>query len=1124
MQLGVPVRRFRWKQTVRDELILPEVRERINDSHAPSFEHTLTVRDAAGLQSVDEVSLLIRTDSMSTLLRELRRPQVGAIALAGQRGAGKTTLIQALAGSMVGDDEPRRLTITVGAPARYEARDFVLHLHARVCRAVLDHLTARGDADHFSAEYQRWQHLRGQVRRRHDASRLLRRLWRGLRWAVPLLVLGWLLWYRDPASAVDHYVADVRLLHAAGASGADPPQWSARHLLALLAVTTGLFIAVVNALGVAAIPLGRILGAQGRHIVQFGRQLRYSWHSSGASRAVGNAVTRVFVVLGLESFTPRIRAYTPKAQNPTAENRAFDADIAALRKLAEDQLRRVRYLQTHTSGWSGKLSASKGAEINWNRSLQHAEQPLTHPELVDQLRAFLERTVAVLRETGDVDGLVIAIDELDKMASPTQAHDFVNEIKGIFGITHCPFVVSVSDDALTDFERRGIPVRDALDSAFTTMISVPPFTLDESQRWLSRRVIGLPLPFIGLCHCLSGGIPRELSRTAIALHDRIDSAKPPLLEEVTHQLVTTDLSAKIRAFAAASQQLGPAADVDTATLTLHTSSCDTADDMIVLATRLLEVTETEPTAGLTQLRWHAASYLYYCATVLDIFDADLDESTLQAGWQPGPGSLSQLATARQALAVTPAWSWRLLTTVRKHWSLPLADETGTPAPIPASEGNSMSSTQFSTTLIDQWPVTNTAATYLGAAEGRRYHRYLGTQFTAMVVQDWRRADGATVAFCWPMPGMHTRLVHIADRFPGRDAYVVIKEALWGLHAPELRATTGRHPGRNGKEVEWSTVATTLGQSLPYWPFSLRLPQLILDWQPGDEPVRYPPHLSINVDEAVLLRMAMLYPAGHAVHRTLINAVQASQHGDASDERLLHERLADGRISSHHIHLAAEPVETPKVELDDLPEHERRDAWRQILQRSDKLAVDCVHNTADMLANVRADFPHISTITIPRSKWGEEFLTRLESVTYRAVFVMLVPDSADTLWIDPLSDTPVTIDPSGAEMRALAPSRLPSSSPLAELILDGDIWVRTENGTLYPAPHGDSHGLTWGDGDSTTLAVLAVRLLDDITTPGADLDHSHHHSPGLQELMQHPWPDGTVLSRAQLEDARNATST
>lgn len=437
----------------------------------------------------------------------------------------------------------------------------------------------------------------------------------------------------------------------------------------------------------------------------------------------------------------------------------------------------------------------------------------------------------------------------------------------------------------------------------------------------------------------------------------------------------------------------------------------------------------------------------------------------------------------------------------------------------------MSSATFSTTLIEQWSAASTAATYLGATEVRSYHRFLGRQVTAMVVQDWHRADGATVAFGWPMPEMDTGFDDMAEWCPGRDAYVLVNRGQWGLRTPELRAATGAHPERGDEEVEWSAVATVLGQSLPFWPFPLRLPQLILGWRPGDETVRYPPQLSINVDETVLLRMATLYPAGHAVQRTLINAVQAAQRGDTVDEHLLRDRVAAGWISSHHIHLAAAAVETPEVELAELAEAERRDAWRQILERSDKLAVDCVHNTVDIPAGVRADFPHMHHIAIPRSKHGQEFLDRLDPAAYRAVFVMLDPAGGHTRWIDPLSDTPVTIGPDGDHVRALAPYRLPSFSPLAELILDGDIWVRTEDGTLYPAPHDDYHGLGWGYGGSgpTTLAVLAGRLLDDITAAGAGFGPDDRPAPGLHELMKQPWPAGTVLTRAQLEDAHDSSS-
>ena len=59
---------------------------------------------------------------------------------------------------------------------------------------------------------------------------------------------------------------------------------------------------------------------------------------------------------------------------------------------------------------------------------------------------------------------LIGIDELDKL-TPDQARTFLNGAKAFFGIPGASFVVSVSEDAMSDFERRRLPIRDAFDSA-----------------------------------------------------------------------------------------------------------------------------------------------------------------------------------------------------------------------------------------------------------------------------------------------------------------------------------------------------------------------------------------------------------------------------------------------------------------------------------------------------------------------------------------------------------------------------------------------------------------------------------------------------------------------------------
>lgn len=123
LKLGLPFLRYDWKQTIREELVLPEVREKINQKKNPVFDHTLAIRDASGLRSADDLSFVIETRTTTTLLRELTRLRSGAIALAGPRGVGKSTLIRAMAANMFPLLYRRpQMTVTATAPARYEPR------------------------------------------------------------------------------------------------------------------------------------------------------------------------------------------------------------------------------------------------------------------------------------------------------------------------------------------------------------------------------------------------------------------------------------------------------------------------------------------------------------------------------------------------------------------------------------------------------------------------------------------------------------------------------------------------------------------------------------------------------------------------------------------------------------------------------------------------------------------------------------------------------------------------------------------------------------------------------------------------------------------------------------------
>lgn len=81
------------------------------------------------------------------------------------------------------------------------------------------------------------------------------------------------------------------------------------------------------------------------------------------------------------------------------------------------------------------------------------------PDIVSSLKSFLSKIAQERR-------VIVAIDELDKVDSDVKAGQFLNDLKGIFGVPECFYLVSVSEEALSNFELRGLPFRDAFDSAF----------------------------------------------------------------------------------------------------------------------------------------------------------------------------------------------------------------------------------------------------------------------------------------------------------------------------------------------------------------------------------------------------------------------------------------------------------------------------------------------------------------------------------------------------------------------------------------------------------------------------------------------------------------------------------
>jgi hypothetical protein len=210
--------------------------------------------------------------------------------------------------------------------------------------------------------------------------------------------------------------------------------------------------------------------------------------------------------------------------------------------LAEKGLERLQFLQTISI--EGSVGVKRGfLDLGGKRARQLAENPITLPELVASYREFAEQ-VAKWLYSGAVNSsdlltkialkmgynqqsrLMICIDEVDRISTAEAAEKFINDIKAIFGIPYCVYLVTVSEEALAGFERRVVRLRPALDSAFDEVLRLDIFTLSQSLELLRQHVAGFPDIFISLCHCLAGGIPRDLVREARALLDKTREASP----------------------------------------------------------------------------------------------------------------------------------------------------------------------------------------------------------------------------------------------------------------------------------------------------------------------------------------------------------------------------------------------------------------------------------------------------------------------------------------------------------------------------------------------------------------------------------------------------------------------
>lgn len=185
-----------------------------------------------------------------------------------------------------------------------------------------------------------------------------------------------------------------------------------------------------------------------------------------------------------------------------------------LRAKALDLLEHLRYQTIVTSQSEAELGIAK-LITKFSREKSLEARPLSLPGLTAELGNFLELVAEVHAER-----VVICLDELDKVEDPAELDRILRAIKGILGHRNTHFLLTVSEDALARFSTRQRMDRGMLESSFEDIIFLDRVDLETAGKILATMGV-----LQGTTHdaakafqfwLFASAIPREIKRNALS--------------------------------------------------------------------------------------------------------------------------------------------------------------------------------------------------------------------------------------------------------------------------------------------------------------------------------------------------------------------------------------------------------------------------------------------------------------------------------------------------------------------------------------------------------------------------------------------------------------------------------
>ena len=193
------------------------------------------------------------------------------------------------------------------------------------------------------------------------------------------------------------------------------------------------------------------------------------------------------------------------------------SEQAGLRHLAIEFSENLRY-QTSTSKTTQATVSFWQLTGGVREKRTAIARPQSLPSLTAEFSQFLERVAEVYRNR-----VVICLDELDKIDNPKDFESLLRGIKGVLGQPHTHFILTVSEDALAEFTTRRRMTRGMLESAFEDIMVLEHIDLRICEHMLDlmyseaeRRREGEELHDSTTVLWLFGSaMPREIKRHAL---------------------------------------------------------------------------------------------------------------------------------------------------------------------------------------------------------------------------------------------------------------------------------------------------------------------------------------------------------------------------------------------------------------------------------------------------------------------------------------------------------------------------------------------------------------------------------------------------------------------------------